>query len=70
MAQAEEKELTKADFKRIREHLKMTQEEFAAKLGYSSNITIAYKESGKRGITSRDKLMLSTEIVSLGIVLR
>lgn len=62
--------LTRADFKRIRLHLNMTQQEFADKLGYASNITINYKETGTRNITPRDTLMLHAEIAFLKIKLK
>lgn len=62
--------LSAGDFKKIRLHLNMTQIEFAAKLGYASDITISYKESGTRNITKRDMLMLKNEIIALGIKLK
>lgn len=50
--------ITKKKFKAIRESLGMSQEEFAAKLGYGGRTIIYMKESGKRALTLKDQIML------------
>lgn len=51
--------LTKEEFKEVREFLKMTQPQYANKLGYVSGaVIISFKENGKTPISKKDSIML------------
>lgn len=56
--------LTPEEFKAVREHLKLTQQEFALRLGYKSNAIISLKEEGKSPITGRDMLLIKSIVES------
>lgn len=59
--------MTKEQFKEIRESLNETQSNFATRLGYTSHITIAFKESGFRKITAQDEMIIRAYIHTGGI---